>query len=243
MSMERKMTLYVFDMDGTLTPPRLPMTEDFALRFHEWQKTHNSFIATGSDYSKVQEQMPAYVINAFTGLYCSMGNVLMRQGTVVRQNEFAEPNGLIKDLEDFRCNTKYQGPLFNNFIERRAGMINFSVLGRDCPYAERERYKAWDDIEKERLHIQAVLQEKYPQLEITVGGSISIDITPQGCGKGQIAAQLRKEYPDQEIVFFGDRTFPGGNDYELASELMKMKNTRVVQVDGPENVLEFLSLQ
>ena len=224
------MTVYVFDMDGTLTPARLPMTEDFALRFHEWQKTHTSFIATGSDYKKVCEQLPSYVINAFTGVYCSMGNVLMRKGSLVRQNEFVEPQGLISDLENFRKNTQYPGSLFNNFIERRVGMINFSVLGRDCPYAERERYKAWDDIEKERLQIQAVLLKKYPQLEITVGGSISIDITPQGHGKGQIAAQLRKEYPDQEIVFFGDRTFPGGNDYELASELMKMENTRVVQV-------------
>ena len=32
------MSVYVFDMDGTLTPARLPMTEYFALRFYEWQK-------------------------------------------------------------------------------------------------------------------------------------------------------------------------------------------------------------
>lgn len=32
------MTIYVFDMDGTLTPARLPMTENFAQRFYEWQK-------------------------------------------------------------------------------------------------------------------------------------------------------------------------------------------------------------
>ena len=236
------MSVYVFDMDGTLTPARLPMTEYFALRFYEWQKNHKSYIATGSDYKKVCEQLPSYVINAFTGVYCSMGNVLMYQGCLVRQNEFVEPKGLIADLENFRNKTKYPGPLFNNSIERRVGMINFSVLGRDCPYAERERYKAWDDIEKERLQIQAVLLKKYPQLEVTVGGSISIDITPQGHGKGQIATQLRKEYPDEEIIFFGDRTFPGGNDYELASELMKINNTRVVQVDGPRKVLEFLSL-
>ena len=234
------MTIYVFDMDGTLTPARLPMTENFAQRFYEWQKNHKSYIATGSDYKKVCEQLPSYVINAFTGVYCSMGNVLMRQGSLIRKNEFIEPQDLIADLENFRKKTQYPGPLFNNYIERRVGMINFSVLGRDCPYAERERYKAWDDIEKERLQVQAFLLKKYPQLEVTVGGSISIDITPQGHGKGQIATQLRKEYPDEEIVFFGDRTFPGGNDYELASELMKMENTRVVQVEGPQSVLEFL---
>lgn len=236
------MAVYVFDMDGTLTPARLPMTEDFAQRFSKWQYSHTCFIATGSDYKKVCEQLPAEVVNAFTGLYCSMGNVLMSKGELVRQNEFVEPDGLRQDLVEFRESTEYPGPLFNNFIEPRAGMLNFSVLGRDCPYADRERYKAWDSIAGERKAIQAFLQEKYPELEVTVGGSISIDITPLGRGKGQIAAQLRKEYPDEEIVFFGDRTFLGGNDYELASELMKMENTRVVQVDGPQSVLEFLSI-
>lgn len=236
------MAVYVFDMDGTLTPARIPMTADFAQRFSKWQDSHTCFIATGSDYKKVCEQLPAEVVNAFTGLYCSMGNVLMSRGELVRQNEFVEPEGLRQDLIAFRESTKYPGPLFNNFIEPRAGMINFSVLGRDCPYADRERYKAWDSVAGERLAIQAFLQEKYPELEVTVGGSISIDITPLGRGKGQIAAQIRKEYPNEEIVFFGDRTFAGGNDYELASELMKMDNTRVVQVDGPQSVLEFLAI-
>ena len=215
-SVKTDASIYVFDMDGTLTPARLPMTAGFALKFEEWQKTHCSFIATGSDYLKVQEQLPIDVINAFTGIYCSMGNVLISQGNVVHQNEFIEPTELISDLEAFRKNTQYTGPLFDNFVERRVGMINFSVLGRNCPYAERDRYKAWDDIAKERIGIQAILQKKYPELEITVGGSISIDITPQGRGKGQIAHQLRERYPDRQIVFFGDKTFSGGNDYELA---------------------------
>lgn len=46
------MTVYVFDMDGTLTPARLPMTAEFAIHFYEWQKNHKSFIATGSDLKK-----------------------------------------------------------------------------------------------------------------------------------------------------------------------------------------------
>lgn len=31
-----KMTVYVFDMDGTLTPARLPMTAEFAIQFYDW---------------------------------------------------------------------------------------------------------------------------------------------------------------------------------------------------------------
>ena len=234
------MTIYVFDMDGTLTPARLPMTAEFAIQFYEWQKTHKSFIATGSDFKKVEEQLPPSVINAFTGIYSSMGNVLSAKGSLIYQNNFKADPKLFAMLEDYRKNTTYPGTLYPNYIEERIGMINFSVLGRDCPYSERERYSAWDRTEQEREKIAEELRKTFPQYEIAVGGSISMDITPQGFGKGQIAKHLRETYPNDKIVFFGDKTFVGGNDYELANTLQNMDNTQVVQVNDPEDVLMFL---
>lgn len=227
-------------MDGTLTPTRLPMTEDFAAEFNQWQKTHNCFIATGSDYSKVREQLPEFIINAFTGIYASMGNVLMSKGELIYQNDFKPCKELLVILEEFRQNTKYTGRLFPNYIEERIGMVNFSVLGRNCPYSERESYSAWDKQNHEREDIAKKLKNKFPEYEMSIGGSISIDITPVGFGKGQIARHLRKQYPDDEIIFFGDKTFKGGNDYELAYELALMDNTKVIQVDGYTEVLEKL---
>ena len=114
------MTLYVFDMDGTITPARQPMTAEFAIRFYEWQKTHKSFVATGSDYAKVEEQLPPSVIKSFTGIYCSMGNVLKSKGETVYQKDF-EPSGkLLSLLEKYRAETEYPGVLYENYIERRS---------------------------------------------------------------------------------------------------------------------------
>ncbi len=234
------MTLYVFDMDGTLTPARLPMTAECAIQFYEWQKTHKSFIATGSDYAKVEEQLPPSVINSFTGVYCSMGNMLKSKGQVIYNKVFTPSVELLDLLESYRKNTTYPGQLFDNYIEQRVGMVNFSVLGRCCPYSERERYSLWDRTSKERITIQQQLLEKFPDLSIAVGGSISIDITPKGCGKEQIAHHLRQNYPDEDIIFFGDKTFEGGNDYELACALATLPRTRTIQVDGCEFILKFL---
>lgn len=234
------MAIYVFDMDGTLTPARLPMTAEFAEKFHSWQQKHKSFIATGSDYSKVKEQLPQTVINSFTGIYCSMGNVLQSGDNLIYQNDFKADPKLYEMLENYRSSTKYPYQLFPNYIEERIGMINFSVLGRDCPYSERERYSAWDKTEHEREKIAQQLRQEFPEYEISVGGSISLDITPCGCGKGQIAKHLRQTYPHDKIIFFGDKTMPGGNDYELAHTLSQMDNTQVVQVNNPEEVLTFL---
>lgn len=107
--------LYVFDMDGTLTPPRLPMTDAFAARFFAWQKKHRSFMATGSDFSKVSELLPQSAIEAFTGIYCLMGKVIYR-------NEFEVPVGLLDKLENFRKVSEYPGELFPNYIESRITM-------------------------------------------------------------------------------------------------------------------------
>lgn len=231
------MTIFVFDMDGTLTPARLPMEAEFAIRFHNWQQTHKSFVATGSDFKKVEEQLPPSIINSFTGIFSSMGNVLTAQGQVIYQNNFKPDPELFTMLEQYRKQTSYPGILYPNYIEERIGMINFSVLGRDCPYAERERYSAWDNTSHERETIATELRQAFPQYDISVGGSISMDITPKGYGKDQIAKKLRQKYPYEKIIFFGDKTFKGGNDYELAHALSKLENTMIMQINNPAEVL------
>ena len=232
--------IFVFDMDGTLTPPRRPMENSFVEKFLPFLKHNMAFIATGSDFAKVQEQMSQHIMDNFEGIFCSMGNLLWSKGNTVYENEITVPHTMLEMLEKFRKSTKYPYSLFPNYIEKRTGMLNFSVLGRNCPYEERERYKSWDAVNGERKTIQRALLDRFPEWEVAVGGSISMDITPVGRGKSQIATYLRKHYPSVEIVFFGDKTFPGGNDYELAQSLSKMNNTRIVQVSGPEEVLEIL---
>ena len=235
------MTIFIFDMDGTLTPARQPMTSDFKKQFVPWLKQHNAYVATGSDYGKVEEQIPKEVINLFAGIYCSMGNTLYKKGKQIYQKKMAENKSLMDDLEKFRHDTKYSNQLFECYIEKRIGMVNFSVIGRNCPYEERLKYASWDQQNGERCNIQEVLSKKYPEYDFELGGNISIDIIPKGCGKGQIAHHLRTEYPNEKLVFLGDRTVEGGNDYALASELRKIGNSLVIQVENNDEVIKILS--
>lgn len=236
------MTVYVYDLDGTLTPPRLPMTEAFAQRFWPWLKQNKVFIASGSDFEKVTEQLPQDMYADFSGLYCSMGNELFRKDEKIYTKDFNLNPVLLSCLESYRKKTAYPYQLFDNYIEQRTGMLNFSVIGRDCPYAEREKYFAWDLENQEREKIKQELSALFPEYDFSVGGMISMDIVQKGCGKGQIALHLRQQFPEEEIIFFGDKTFEGGNDYELACQLNKMDNTRVIQIDQYEHVLDILEI-
>jgi len=236
------MALYIFDMDGTLTPARQRMNDDFAFKFSNFQQNNKTFIASGSDLKKISEQISFEVMNNFTGIYCSMGNMLWVKGNIVYKNEFNPDIELFNMLEKFRSTTLYPYKLYQNYIEKRIGMINFSVLGRDCPYSERDKYSNWDKQNGERLKIQKILQDKFPEYDISVGGSISIDITKKGYSKGQIANHIRKRYQDEEIIFMGDKTFKGGNDFELAEALRQIPNTKIIQVDGPQDVINYLKI-
>lgn len=237
------MNIYVFDMDGTITPPRKVMERQFADLFVPWLKTHNAYLATGSDFKKVQEQLPDDIIYAFKGIFCSMGNILWQKGQTVYRNDYEPEAEMIDALEKLRNNTSYPGTLYPNYIEVRTGMINFCVLGRDCPHEARDKYSVWDNEAHERESIQKDLSARFKEYDITLGGAISLDIVKKGYGKGQIAQKLREIEPCGLITFFGDKTFERGNDYDLACALKQYEGTVIVQVNTPNDLLEYLNIQ
>lgn len=231
--------IFIADMDGTLTPARLPMTEKFAEFLERFIEKRYFYIVSGSDYQKICEQVPPHLIEGI-GVFASMGNEFYSKGRLVYQWDFDPTPDLLQRLEDYRKNTEYNGELYPNYIEKRCGMVNFSILGRDCPHDARADYKRWDEVHSERVKIRDELAKIYPQYDISVGGNISIDIVMHGSGKEQVARKIRNAYHNSKIVFIGDRTMPGGNDYSIAQELRKLGNAEIVQVGGPDDTLDYL---
>ncbi len=236
------MNIYVFDMDGTLTPARQPMQKDFSFRFLPWLKTNLAYIAAGSNYEKLTEQLPPDIVSSFSGIFSSMGNVYHQKGQEVYKNEIKLDKEMLKALERFRKSTTYDGKLYSNYMELRPGMLNFSILGRNCPFSEREKYHNWDNIHHEREKIAKYMNDNFKDYDFSLGGKISIDIVPRGFGKEQIAHVIRKNHPNDKIIFIGDRVVEGGNDYTLAQALRAMENTEVIAVENPEDVLKYLNL-
>ena len=102
-----------------------------------------------------------------------------------------------------------------NDIEIRIGMVNFSIVGRNATQDERKDYCEYDEGCQEREKLQSIIQDAFPELEVAIGGQISLDIYPKGKNKAQAL-----QYMKGPVYFFGDKTLPGGNDYEIASKLL-----------------------
>ena len=209
--------IYIFDVDGTLTPSRNPMDKDFKDFFKKFIKKKRVWLISGSDKDKTIEQVGEDIWKSVERAYQSSGNQLWVKGKLKYQYEFKTEDYLKELLEMFLDKSEYPHR-YGNHIEERPGALNFSVVGRDCTQEQREHYAKWDDKHQERKDFAWEIKERYPWLDAVVGGEISIDIYEKFKDKGQIVKDIRGKFE-----FFGDRLYPGGNDFAIQQEIVIQK--------------------
>ena len=231
---------FVFDVDGTLSEPRRQIADSFANEFLLWSMKKQCFIATGSDFDKTKQQVPWDVLDCFKNIFCCMGNEIRNSvGQILHKSDFVIPDSLDEELQVILKNSKC--PIKTGcHIEFRTGMINFSTVGRNADFEQRNTYSIWDKENTERKNIADYINKKYPTLNASVGGTISIDIIEEGSDKGQIIHYLENAGATK-IVFVGDRCYAGGNDYGIIRELEKSDLAfEWYNVTGPEDTLKLL---
>ena len=209
--------IYIFDVDGTLTPSRNPMDKDFKDFFKKFIKKKRVWLISGSDKDKTIEQVGEDIWTSVERVYQSSGNQLWVKGELKYQYEFKTEDYLRELLKMFLDKSEYPHR-YGNHIEERPGALNFSVVGRDCTQEQREHYAKWDDKHQERKDFAWEIKERYPWLDAVVGGEISIDIYEKFKDKGQIVKDIRGKFE-----FFGDRLYPGGNDFAIQQEIVIQK--------------------
>jgi len=222
--------IYIFDVDGTLTPSRLRMTKEFAKFFDNWSSKNKYYLVTGSDLDKTKEQVPIAYIDRAEAIFTCCGNEMWLGDKQVLTKEFKPPEKLIKYLETELKFSPYKKQ-YGNHIEDRGSLLNFSVVGRDCSQEQREDYNKYDTEKGERKRISEAIKRQFSDLDAVIGGQISIDIYPKGNDKSQILERVFDfhEFPDEdkltnEYIFIGDGIENGGNDYPLAHLMDNMKN-------------------
>jgi phosphomannomutase len=209
---------YVFDIDGTLTPARLPIDLEFEAYFLEWIQGKKVYLISGSDYAKSLEQVGETILHAVAASFNTAGNICYKKGKEIYRNEWTAPSELVSLLEMYMKESTFPVRAGRHF-EHRIGMLNFSIVGRDCTREQRKAYNEFDNEVHERKRFCSEIMEKFPEIEATVGGQISIDIYALGSNKAQIIEHL-----DGNIHFFGDKTKKGENDYAIASKLLTPPN-------------------
>ena len=244
-------TLILFDVDGTLTEPRKIIQDDMIFELKEvLKKKVDLGIVGGSDIIKQKEQLNDN-IKLFKWIFSENGLL-----SFCDNNEINRQN--IKDfLGETNLNNLLNIVLFElsktdnpvkrgTFIEYRNGMINVSPIGRNCSLEERDTFFVADQKYKWREDLIKRIKDKWnnykwynnlnklPNLNFSIGGQISFDIFPDGWDKTYCLNFVKDKY--ERIIFFGDKTGIGGNDYEIYNH----KLVEGYSVSSPKNTINLL---
>jgi hypothetical protein len=102
----------------------------------------------------------------------------------------------------------------DEIIENRLSQVTFSALGQK---AGTEAKYAWDPDCKKREAIVKRAKELAPAYDYEIGGTTSINAITPGMNKVFGMTHLMEELnvEKEDILYFGDMTQPGGNDYPV----------------------------
>lgn len=226
---------FIFDVDGTLTPSRGVIDTNFAIFFQHFCINNPVYIVTGSDRPKTIEQIGSSIYNLCKRVYQCSGNDVWEQNKLIRSEKIKIPKEMFDVFIDHLKTSKFPIRTGNN-IDIRPGLVNFSIIGRQCTKEERMQYVLWDKETGERSKIAENLRLIFPDYDIQVAGETGIDIMEKGKDKSQIIKDFNLT---DELYFFGDKMEPDGNDYTLSLRVAQ-SGGNVHQVKGWEHTWEIL---
>lgn len=229
-----RLKTYLFDLDGTLSESREKVGEDVAAVLEQLSKESKIGIVSGSGIDFIAEQIDGVFSEEFmqdlmimpcngtqrfqwrNGEYeCVYSvNMIDELGRVNYADILAR---LLREQYRFMMDSNASLDCTGKFFDYRGSMLNWSPMGRNGNKETRKTFMKYDKENNYRTEvIEGIL--KYfgsQQIRATVklGGDTSFDIYPDGWDKTYCLRHVESDMRD--IYFFGDRCFPGGNDYEL----------------------------
>jgi phosphomannomutase len=244
----RESQIALFDLDGTLSLPRLKVEPSMIDFLKQLRKVSLIGIVSGSDLTKINEQLGCPPFELFDYVFSENGVQGYFQGNQIISRsiakELGEPN--LKQLINFVLHyiADLDIPIKRGtFIEYRLGMLNFSPIGRNCSQQERLDFYQYDKEHKIRQEMVKVLEEKFGEklnLKFSIGGQISIDCFIKGWDKRFCLQHF--DHTKMKIHFFGDRTDVGGNDHEIFSDDRTVGHTVVGPADTIQQCKEIFNI-
>jgi phosphomannomutase len=215
-----KRHLLLFDIDGTLTKPVNQIEPNMVDTLLRASKYFDLAVVGGSDRVKQIHQLQD-TVKLFSYAFSENGTVAFdKDQKIFHKNSIAKYWGeeKLKRIINFILHyvADVDVPIKRGtFIEYRNGLINASPIGRNCTQEERDVFHAYN-MEKKILPAMAdAIRAKFKDdgLFVSIGGQVSMDIFPVGWDKRYCLQFVTDKYED--IHFFGDKVFVGGNDHEI----------------------------
>lgn len=223
----------VFDLDGTLAPSKSDLPERIGQLLNELLEQYKICVISGGTFGQFTSQLlkgldsnEERLANLHLMPTCGTQYYTFRSGdwNQVYAENFSKGEKQ-KILEAFSKGVKTLGyeeaRVYGDVFEDRGSQITFSAYGQDIITILGEEglrmKEAWDPDVSKRNKLRDYVADLIPEFEVRVGGITSVDITKPGIDKAYGMKKLIDilKLGKEDILFFGDRLQPGGNDYPV----------------------------
>lgn len=235
-------TIILFDLDGTLAPPRKKITKENKEKLVELLSCVRVGIVTGSPLAYVVEQIDHDLFKRGLEVFSCNGT---EHWTYVDESwksqipRISMRDYLGSDWKYFhRILNSMQGdlmevvpelPLTGQFVSYRGSMVNWCPIGREAEHEDREEFERIDASTSLRIGTLVTLRDRLQvlgkKLTVKLGGSTSFDIYPEGWDK----SYALRHFPSDVVWFVGDRCDKMGNDFEIYEALKSFNRSIKVQ--------------
>lgn len=210
----RKIKLVAFDLDGTLTQHKTPLSEEHKQILDRLGKRYKLLMAGAGMCHRIFNQMNRYPIDIMGnyGLQYAEYNHQTRELEIKRNEELpCDRESVEKRVTYLREKYGFTEFAGENVEFHASGCVTIPLLGTK---ARQEDKLAFDPDRKKRRAIYEEVKELFHDFIVFVGGSSSFDMTPAPYNKAYALARYCEEHgiAHDEVVYIGDDYGPGGND-------------------------------
>jgi len=235
-------TIVLFDLDGTLTPPRKKITRKNKDKLIELLQCARVGIVTGSTLAYVIEQVDHELFEKGLEVFSCNGTEhwIYAEGSWKSQvpsismrdylgNDWRQFHKILHSMQGDLMEVVPELPLTGQFVSYRGSMMNWCPIGREAGHEDREEFERIDKKSNLRIATLVTLRDRLyalsKKLTVKLGGSTSFDIYPEGWDKSYVL----RHFPSDVVWFVGDRCDPMGNDFEIYEALKSFNRSIKVQ--------------
>ena len=222
-----------FDLDGTLSASKSPITDRMAELIDQLLEKYQVCVMSGGKFEQFETQFlshlkaePAKLAKLHIMPTCGTRYYRFEKGkwTLKYAEDFtpAQKAKIVKALNSGIDHLGYrEKETWGETIEDRGSQITFSALGQDIVAElgdEGVRFKEeWDPTVEKKRKLRDYVAGLIPEFEVRIGGGTSIDITKPGVDKAYGIQKLLDmlSISKEDAFFIGDRLEEGGNDYPV----------------------------
>ena len=213
-ALARKVRLVAFDLDGTLTQHKSPLSSEARAALEALSRTRGLLMVGAGSCLRIFNQMgrfPVDIVGNYGLQYAEYDPAAADLRFVFDRRLPCDRESVAKRVAGFRAAHGLEHFAGESVEFHESGVVTFAILGTKAALPDK---LAFDPDRRRRRAIYEEVKALFPDYKVFIGGSSSFDMAPAPYDKAFALAALCAErgLAHDEVLYVGDDYGPGGND-------------------------------